>query len=70
MKKALVCGAWGFVGSHLVKRLKREQFWVRGVRGPIIDFFITNGTNCYIKSLNRAFFCTAKQAFGDARARV
>jgi nucleoside-diphosphate-sugar epimerase len=28
---ALVCGAGGFIGSHLVKRLKREGFWVRGV---------------------------------------
>jgi nucleoside-diphosphate-sugar epimerase len=31
MKKALVCGAGGFIGSHLVKRLKREEYWVRGV---------------------------------------
>lgn len=31
MKKALVCGAGGFIGSHLVKRLKREGYWVRGV---------------------------------------
>jgi GDP-D-mannose 3',5'-epimerase len=30
MKRALVCGAGGFIGSHLVKRLKREGFWVRG----------------------------------------
>ncbi|MFA5990994.1 MAG: NAD-dependent epimerase/dehydratase family protein [Candidatus Doudnabacteria bacterium] len=31
MKKALVCGAGGFIGSHLVKRLKTEGYWVRGV---------------------------------------
>jgi len=31
MKKALVCGAGGFIGSHMVKRLKAEGFWVRGV---------------------------------------
>jgi GDP-D-mannose 3', 5'-epimerase len=31
MKKALVCGAGGFIGLHLVNRLKREGFWVRGV---------------------------------------
>jgi GDP-D-mannose 3', 5'-epimerase len=31
MKKALVCGAGGFIGSHMVKRLKKEGFWVRGV---------------------------------------
>lgn len=30
-KKALVLGAGGFIGSHLVKRLKDEGFWVRGV---------------------------------------
>ena len=31
MKKAVVCGAGGFIASHLVKRLKREGYWVRGV---------------------------------------
>ncbi len=31
MKTALVCGAGGFIGGHLVKKLKREGFWVRGV---------------------------------------
>lgn len=30
-KKALVCGAGGFIGSHLVKKLKSEGYWVRGV---------------------------------------
>ncbi len=29
-KKALVCGAGGFIGSHLVRRLKAEGYWVRG----------------------------------------
>ncbi len=31
MKTAVVCGAGGFIGSHLVKRLKAEGYWVRGV---------------------------------------
>jgi nucleoside-diphosphate-sugar epimerase len=31
MKTALVCGAGGFIGSHMVKRLKKEGYWVRGV---------------------------------------
>lgn len=31
VRRALVCGAGGFIGSHLVKRLKSEGFWVRGV---------------------------------------
>ena len=30
-KTALVCGAGGFIGGHLVKWLKDEGFWVRGV---------------------------------------
>lgn len=30
-KAALVCGAGGFIGGHLVKRLKKEGYWVRGV---------------------------------------
>ncbi len=30
MKQVLVCGAGGFIGGHLVKRLKSEGFWVRG----------------------------------------
>lgn len=31
MKKALICGGGGFIGSHLVKRLKKENYWVRAV---------------------------------------
>jgi len=30
-KKALVLGAGGFIGSHMVKRLRSEGYWVRGV---------------------------------------
>ena len=30
-KTALVCGAGGFIGSHMVRRLKEEGYWVRGV---------------------------------------
>ena len=31
MKTALVCGAGGFIGGWLVKRLNNEGYWVRGV---------------------------------------
>ncbi|MDH7514093.1 MAG: NAD-dependent epimerase/dehydratase family protein [Clostridiales bacterium] len=31
MKRALVCGAGGFIGGHLAKRLKKEGYWIRGV---------------------------------------
>lgn len=38
MKKALVLGAGGFIGSHLVKRLKSEGYWVRGVDLKLPEF--------------------------------
>lgn len=38
MKKALVCGAGGFIGGHMVKRLKDEGYWVRGVDIKKHDF--------------------------------
>jgi GDP-D-mannose 3', 5'-epimerase len=31
MKTALICGAGGFIGGHLVETLKTDGFWVRGV---------------------------------------
>ena len=31
MKRAVVCGAGGFIASHLVRRLKADGYWVRGV---------------------------------------
>lgn len=37
-KSALVCGAGGFIGSHLVRRLKSEGFWVRGVDLKLPEF--------------------------------
>ena len=30
-KTALVLGAGGFIGSHMVKKLRSEGYWVRGV---------------------------------------
>jgi GDP-D-mannose 3',5'-epimerase len=36
--RALVCGAGGFIGGHLVKKLKREGYWVRGVDLKVHEF--------------------------------
>jgi len=38
MKKVLVCGAGGFIGGHLVKKLKRQGHWVRGVDLKLHEF--------------------------------
>jgi nucleoside-diphosphate-sugar epimerase len=38
MKKAAVCGAGGFIGGHLVARLKRDGYWVRGIDCKLPDF--------------------------------
>lgn len=37
-KTALVCGAGGFIGGHLCRRLKDEGFWVRGVDVKFHEF--------------------------------
>ena len=37
-KTALVLGAGGFIGSHMVKRLKSEGYWVRGVDLKLPEF--------------------------------
>ncbi len=38
IKKALVCGAGGFIGSHMVRRLRSEGYWVRGVDQKYPEF--------------------------------
>ncbi len=50
-KAALVCGAGGFIGSHLVKRLKREGFWVRGVDLKFPSFSDTDADDFIVGDL-------------------
>jgi len=40
-KKALVLGAGGFIGNHLVSRLKKEGYWVRGVDLKLPEYNVT-----------------------------
>ena len=42
MKRVLVNGAGGFIGNHLVRRLKQEGFWVRGVDLKYPEFSATS----------------------------
>ena len=51
MKKALVMGAGGFIGSHLVEKLKNEGFWVQGVDLKKPEFSKTNADNFIIGDL-------------------
>jgi GDP-D-mannose 3',5'-epimerase len=51
MKKALVLGAGGFIGSHMVKRLKAEGYWVRGVDLKVPDFSPSQADEFFIKDL-------------------
>ena len=48
MKTALVLGAGGFIGNHMVKRLINEGFWVRGVDLKYPEFSQTTA-NDFIK---------------------
>jgi GDP-D-mannose 3', 5'-epimerase len=57
MKSALVCGAGGFIGSHLVKRLKREGFWVRGVDLKFPEFGETEADDFMIVDLREPENC-------------
>src|SRR5579875_2710829 len=55
-KAALVCGAGGFIGGHLVKRLKREGFWVRGVDLKFNEFSETEADDFIIGDLRDPYF--------------
>lgn len=59
MKKALVCGAGGFIGGHLVKRLKREGFWVRGVDLKFPEYSETRADDFAIGDLRDGAFARA-----------
>jgi len=51
VKTALVCGAGGFIGSHLVEKLKKEGFWVRGVDLKFPPFATTEADDFVVGDL-------------------
>ena len=55
-KIALVCGAGGFIGHHLVRRLKREGFWVRGTDLKFPRFSETEADDFLIGDLRDSYF--------------
>lgn len=67
-KKALVCGAGGFIGSHLVERLKAEGYWVRGVDLKYPEFGPTAADDFVIGDLRDQRVCekvTADMKFDE-----
>lgn len=57
MRKALVCGAGGFIGGHLVKRLREEGYWVRGVDLKFHEYAVTGANDFIIGDLRDQSFC-------------
>src|SRR4030067_789185 len=56
-KTTLVCGAGGFIGGHLVTRLRREGYWVRGVDLKYPEFSKTASNDFVIGDLRDPGFC-------------
>lgn len=56
-KTALVLGAGGFIGSHLVKKLKKEGFWVRGVDRKKPEFSKSTADDFLLGDLREQKFC-------------
>jgi GDP-D-mannose 3',5'-epimerase len=68
MKTAVVCGAGGFIGSHLVKRLKREGYWVRGVDIKPTDFAPSAADEFLLLDLREEAACQAAVRIGNQPA--
>jgi nucleoside-diphosphate-sugar epimerase len=56
-KTALVCGAGGFIGSHMVRRLKQDGFWVRGVDLKFPEFWGTAADDFVVGDLRDQYLC-------------
>ena len=67
MKKALVCGAGGFIGGHLVKKLKKEGYWVRGVDIKEHEFGPTAADEFLLLDLRDPENCKAALSLEDGR---
>jgi nucleoside-diphosphate-sugar epimerase len=57
MKKALVCGAGGFIGHHMVRKLKNEGFWVRGVDLKYPEFSPVEADDFVLGDMRDPYVC-------------
>ncbi len=67
MKRALVCGAGGFIGGHLVKKLKKEGFWVRGVDIKEHEFAPSQADEFLLLDLRKEENCQAASSLNEGR---
>lgn len=67
MKRALVCGAGGFIGGHLVKKLKREGYWVRVVDIEGHEFAETEADELRLRGLREGHNCREAVDLGNGR---
>lgn len=57
MKQAVVCGAGGFIAHHLVRKLKEEGYWVRGVDTKLPEFSESAADEFLLLDLREASNC-------------
>lgn len=65
MKTALVAGAGGFIAGHLVKKLKQEGYWVRGVDIKPHEFAPSAADEFCLFDLREPEQCRAALTLGD-----
>jgi nucleoside-diphosphate-sugar epimerase len=72
MKTALVLGAGGFIGNHLVNRLKAEGYWVRGIDLKIPEYQKRSNADDFVVGdlketilINKVFFTPFQRSMED-----
>jgi nucleoside-diphosphate-sugar epimerase len=70
-RRAIVTGAGGFIGHHLVRRLKADGFWVRGVDLKYPEFEASAADEFFLLDLRRSAQCAEALArIGEADIAV
>ena len=67
MKTAVVCGAGGFIGAHLVTRLKSEGYRVLGIDIKKPDFSLSDADEFFVADLRDQ---STRELFADNVSEV
>mgnify|MGYP000651606821 CR=1 FL=1 len=70
MKKALVLGAGGFIGNHLVNRLKKDGYWVRGVDLKYPEYQSNSNADEFIQGDLRELSLMGKVFFTPDQSKI